>query len=140
MGVGDDEQAVAQVVEDQQRVGEHEHGVGKPQVVPGTPRQPLHVADHVVGEVADGATLEAGKTGHGDRSELGQQPAQRLQRVTVGEPLGPGVAPPQGDGAVLGAQDRVRVGPEEGIAGPVLAALHGLQQERVGARPQAQIG
>ena len=93
MRVGDDQHAVAQVVEDEQRVAEHEDHVGKAQVIVRPLRQALHVADHVVGEVADGAALEAWKAGHGHGLELGEQAAQRFQRVTVGQALRLGVAP-----------------------------------------------
>src|SRR5207249_1815870 len=78
--VGHDEQPVAQVVEDEQRVAQHEHGVGQPEVVARGRGQPLHVTDHVVREVADGAALETRQARHGDGLELAKQPAQRLER------------------------------------------------------------
>ena len=110
--VGHDQQTVAQVVEDEQRVGEHEYGVGQPKVVVRRRRQPLHVTNHVVREVADGTALEAGQARHGHRGKLAQQPAQRLERIAIGQALGP-VPAPQRDPAVFGAEDHEWIAAEE---------------------------
>src|SRR4029450_8267616 len=47
--VGDHEQAVLEIVEDQQAVGEHEHRVRQPEIVLGEAGQPLDMTDDVVG-------------------------------------------------------------------------------------------
>ena len=112
MRVGDDEQAVAQVVEHEQCVREHEHGVRQSLVVVRRGGQPFHMSDHVVPEEPDGAALEAGQPGHGDRLELVEQAAQRFQRVAVRQPLGTALAS-EGDAPVLTGEDHEGVAAEE---------------------------
>src|SRR5207244_1049613 len=90
--VRDDEQAVAQVVEDQERIGEEEDRVREAEIVLGRPRQPLHVVDHVVCEVAHRAALEPREPGHRYRLELPEQVAYGPERVAVGQPLDAGTA------------------------------------------------
>jgi hypothetical protein len=130
---------MAQVVENQQRVAEHEDRIGKLQVVARRPRQPLHVANHVVREVADRPALEAREPGHRHRFEVGEQSAEGLQRVAVGQSLRPGAATTERDPAVLGAEDHEGIGTQERIACPDRAALDGLQQEGVGAWSEPKI-
>ena len=129
---------MAQVVEDEQRVAEHEHGVRQLEIVVGGRRQALHVTDHVVRKVPDGAALEARQTRHGHRLELAEQPAQGFERITVGEPLGAPAAP-HGDPPVFRRQHRVGIAAEERVARPLLTALDRLEEERVGARPEPQV-
>src|SRR5438552_4105764 len=76
--VRDDEQAVAQVVKDQERVGEEEDRVREAEIVLGRPRQPLHVVDHVVCKVAHRAALKPREPGHRYRLELPEQVAYGL--------------------------------------------------------------
>jgi hypothetical protein len=97
------------------------------------------VADHVVGQEADRAALESRKAGHGDRREVTEERAQRLERIAVRQPLRVAVAVAERETTVLGDQDQPGLGPEERIARPRLAALDRLQEERVGAGSQAQI-
>jgi hypothetical protein len=98
------------------------------------------VTDHVVGEEADGAALEAGEAGHGNGLEAPQEPPERVEGVAVGQALRAAVAVAEGDPTVLAGQDQPRLRAEEGVARPRLAALDGLQEERIGAGAQAQVG
>ena len=95
--------------------------------------------DHVVGEVTHGAALEARQTRHRDGLELAQQPPQRFERITVGKPLGT-AAPPQRDPPVFRGQHHVGIAAEKRVARPLLAPLHRLEQEGIGAGPQPEIG
>jgi len=82
------------------------------------------VPHHVVGKEPDGAALEARQAGDGDRLEAAEKIAERIERITVGEPLGVAVRVAERQAAVLGRQDKTRLRPEERIAGPCLAALN----------------
>jgi hypothetical protein len=126
VGVGEDAHAVPDVVEDHQGVGQHQHGVREGQVVPGRRRQTLEVAGALVGQVADGASLEAGEVGQGHRPVGGQKALDELEgvgeavlrRLTPGA-LHPGDAVPQGR-----RQPGLR--PQEGVTRQAFPALHAL--------------
>ena len=114
--MGDHLDVVADVVEDQQRVGEHQPRLGQPEVVVLDGGQALEVRDRLVAEVANGAAVEQRQARDGDRlvaPELLLDDEQRVA-VLVGERL-----------------DAVRLGADERVAPDLLAALDGLKQERV---------
>src|SRR5207237_1097949 len=127
--------APEQVVEDDDRVRDHHHGVGYGQRVGGRMRQALHGAHQVVAEVAHRAAREAGQARDRDRRQgahaLGQV-ADRVVRVAHDLPparLGPAVdrpAPP----APAAAPHLARLGAQEGVAGPALSPHQRFQQER----------
>ncbi len=113
---------------------------GKPEVVARRARQPLHVPHHVVGEVAHRAALESGQAGNRDRAGTLRA---ALRSASSGLPSGRrwgGVSAAEGDATVLRREDHQRVRAEERVASPDLAALDGLQEKRVGSRPEPQIG
>jgi hypothetical protein len=139
VGIRDDEQPMSQVVEHQQRVAQNEHGVGQVEIVVRVRRQPLHVANHVVREKADGAALKARQAGHGDGLKVPQQSSQRFERIAIRQPLGAATAS-HGDAPVFRRQHRVGIAAEKRIAGPLLAAFDGFEQKRVRPGTQAQIG
>ena len=132
---------VPDVVEDDQRVRHHEHGIIEPGGRMGTLCQPfLEVADHVIGEKAHGPAAEARKPLHGDRPVPGEKIFQDRQGIA-----------PMADlrGVAVGAHLHLLrlhtdhgqgVGAQEGVAAPFLAALDALQQEGVGALPDLQEG
>src|SRR5204862_6413379 len=93
----------------------------------------LEAAHGVVGDVADGAAGEARRTGDRDQAVLAQERAQRLERVvdlarhrglTRCLDLHPPTARPE---------DACRLGAEEAVASPLLAALDALEEKAVGA-------
>ena len=74
---------MADVVEDDERVRDHEHGVVDARVRAGAFRQPfLEVADHVVGQKPHGAPAEPGQAAHGDGPVPGQKLLQDGQGVS----------------------------------------------------------
>ena len=56
---------MAEVVEDEEAVGEEEDRVGEPEIVAAPLGEALEVADHVVGHVTHRAPLEAREAGAG---------------------------------------------------------------------------
>ena len=131
---------MAQVVEDQQAVRKHEHRVGELLVVLGEGRKTLDVADHVVGQEPDRAALETGQARHGDCLELGQQAPKGLEWIAARQQLRGPVGPSHADPTALGGEHQVRVGAQERVAGPLLAAFDRLEEEGVGAGPEPQEG
>ena len=140
-GRGHDLDRVADVVEDDERVGDHEDGVVHPAFRMGALRQPLlEVADHVIAEETHGPAAEARKPAHGDGPVPGEKLLQDRQGIApVGELHEVAVA---ADLHLLGlhADDGQGVGAQEGVTAPLLAALDALQQEGVGALPDLQEG
>ena len=123
VGVDVDEHAdrVAQVVEDHEHVGEHQRHVRQPDRVGVRLAQRLDRAHEVVAEVADGAA--------GERRHV------RPRRLAVARDLGGGVA--VGIGGLVAqrpAHDLARAHPDEAVAPDLLAALGGLEQERLRRR------
>ena len=95
------------MVEDEQRVGEHEYGFRQAQRVVGRGRDArLEVARHLVAQVAHGAAREARQSPYGDRLEArdllldsqqrvagASRVAQRPVRLRADEGSAPDVAP-----------------------------------------------
>ena len=116
---------VQHVVEDQQRVREHQPGLRYAQRVRLRLRHALEVPDRLVADVADGAAVEARQPGRRDRAELGDLVLDHAQRVAV---------------LVVQRAHAVGLRADEGVAPHALAALDGLEQERVVAARDLQIG
>ena len=74
---------LAQVVEDQEVVGQHQpgfgHGAGRGQL-----RQPLDIAHHVVAQITHQPPPKTGQSGSGHRPEVRQQAAQVLKGIDAG--------------------------------------------------------
>ena len=128
--VGDQDGASVEVVEDDEAVGDHQHRVGQPQRVRRRRRQALDGADQVVAQVADGPAGEARQARHRDRGQRAQ-PLREVADGIIGLSGGaPAVAAcPALHGAPAVAPRFARLGAEEGVAGPALAAHQRLEQE-----------
>jgi len=72
--------------------------------------------------------------------DLTEARPQHVERIAVGQPLRMAVGVPEGETTVLGRQDEPRLGPEEGVARPGLAAFDRLEEEGVWPWPQPQVG
>jgi len=128
--VGDDLDGVLEVVEDEDRVGEHEQRLGEGLGVGGGDGDArLEVARRLVGEEADGAAGEARQpifdTGELEPRQLPLDLQQRVFALTR-----------RGVGA--GAEDAVGLRADEAVAGEPLSALDGLQEEGVVAAGHLQ--
>ena len=129
-GVGYYFDVVAEVVEDQDGVAEHKDGFGDGLGVGGGGRDAgLEVADGVVGQIADGAAVEAGEAV--DRGQLvaGHFGLDQGQGVDFAGGL-----------AGAGGDYFVGVGADEAVAAHPLAALDAFQQVGVGAAGDFQVG
>ena len=96
-------------------------------------RQPFHEADHVVAEKAHRATIkarQAGRGAHRERGEQGAQFGQRVDPVQLDHPARTAGVLHAHLVAHAGEGDQ-RVQADERISAPLLAALHGLEQEGV---------
>ncbi len=130
--VGDDEQAMAHVVEDDQVVGHHQRHVGHVQVGAGGGGQPLHEAHQVVAKVADDAAVEARQPSDGRRLARRHQLLHDLQRIALAL-LQHGAACRADRHLVAAGSDRHRrVHADETVAAKLFALLHRFEQE---ARP-----
>ena len=133
--VRQDEDAVLQVVEDDQRVGEHQQGLGQAVGVGRGLGQALEVGGGVVGDVADGPAVEAGDAldGHGPVArKLALDDFERVHRAVVfdGDAA---VGSPTIRGSQTGARAEhlPRLRPDEAVAGDVLAPLDAFEEEGV---------
>ncbi len=81
VGIGQDEELVFDVVEDDERVREHPHAVGELQVVAGGGGQSFHKAHQVVPEVAHQAPGEARQAIYPDGPPAFQGFAQDIQWI-----------------------------------------------------------
>ena len=125
---------MAEVVEDEHRVGDHQRHVGEAELVGVRLAERLDRADEVVAEEADGAACERRQVG--DRGRLVAGEALGDGAVGVGRGLDLGrraagerrVAGPFGELAVAPAQHRARAQADERVAAD-LALLGGLEQE-----------
>ena len=130
-----------QVVEDHQRVRQHQHRVRDPRSkrVGGGVGEPLDRADKIVPQVPHGAAGEAGQAAHGD----GRQSPQPLREVADGivglaRRAPPRLARPALHGPVAVPQHFPRLGAEERVARPALAAHHRFQEK--GERRPGELG
>ena len=117
---------VGDMVEDQQRVHEHELRFWQSQRVALRGRQVFKPGGRLVREVADGAAGEAGQALDGYDLVLGQFLGDGLKGI--------------GAGPAAGADHLIRIGADEAVARQPLAALHALQQKRTPAVADLQEG
>ena len=103
--IADHQQAVAEIVEDEQAVRKHEHGVRQLEVVLGPTGQCLHMADHVVREEADGPPLETRQSRHGDGLEAREERSERVEGIGLLELLDPSVSVAHREPTPLGRED-----------------------------------
>ena len=128
--VGDDQDAVLDVVEREHGVEHHEAGlIGSIGRVADVAEHRLEPGCCAVSEVTDRAAGESGQIGDEGRPEVGHQLAQRLDERTIA--VGDGAVALERGMAVARPQNQERVLAEERIAPDVLAAFDALQQERV---------
>ena len=106
---------VGDVVEDQQRVHEHELRFRQSQRVALRSRQIFESGGRLIGEVADSAAGEAGQAFDGYDLVLGQFLGDGSEGI--------------GAGPAARTDHQIRIGADEAVAGQPLAALHALQQE-----------
>ena len=114
--VGDDRDLVAQVVEDDEHVAEHQRHVGQPELVRVRLAERLDRAHQVVAEVADGAA--------GERRHVGERRLAVARDLLGGDRVRIALV------AQRPAHDLARAQPDEAVAPDPLALLGGLQQER----------
>ncbi len=127
--VGDDAQAVLQVIEDHEGLVDPEVEVGKPVVVPSLFGDVFHQPDGVVGEESHRAAREGGQIRIFHAAEAAQEGSEFRQGVAL---EGFGLLARNFNAAAAGAKDVQRIAAEEGIAREFLADFHAFQQE--GAR------
>ena len=130
---------MANVIENDQAQIKHHYGIFSAEIVLGAVWNALKKAHHVVGEVADGAGHERGKTRNANRPIALNAIAKEVEGIR----LHPG-------DAALGFQyaDSIdvakhfgRIGADEGVAGDFFAALDALKQAGVaGVARKAQVG
>ncbi len=135
--MGDDQDGLADVVEEDHPVVEGEREVGQAAVVGRGVGQVLGVADGVVGGVADGAAGEPGQARAGGRPGTSPSRASSSRNgSSVGGPAGDvGVERVEdADLAAPGLEPEERLGAEEAEPADLLAADDALEQERGGRR------
>ena len=137
--VRDDRGAVVEIVEDEERVGDHEHGVGQAAIVGRGVGKMLDRSHDVVAEIPHGPAGKARQAGHRDRGMPPQRAADVLQRGDVAVDHVPtrGRRPPRAL-AVSVSEHFSRVGGQKRVSGPPLAALQRLQKKSV--RPPVELG
>ena len=126
-----DDRPAEQIVDDDQRIGDHHHGVGEVERVRRGVGQALDGPHQVVAEVAHGAAREAGQPGNGHGGKLPHPLGEVSDRVVgLAGALPGGVPSPALDRRASVAPHLPGLGPEEGVASPALAAHQRLQEER----------
>ena len=124
----DQDDPLAPVVEGGQLADHHQGGVGVPEVVGRGVGQVLHLAHHVVAEVAHHPPVQGRQVGHARRAVGGQHLVQGGQHP----PAAPGghVEGAAGRHLLAAGHQRGQRGPaDERVPAPALAALHRLEQE-----------
>ena len=121
---------VAQVIERQQAIEEHQHAIGQREIVLGMLADIFQLPHHVIREVADGARGERRQSGHGRGTMLPQQFLDDLDRASLALFLL--LAALHHD--VVAPRPHLHVGTrsQKRVASNLLAALHRLEQESVG--------
>ena len=132
-----DRHLVAEVVEHDERVGNHQRHVGSADVVRVGLGQPLDRARQVVAEQPDGAAGERRQPVDRRDAVPGQIRRDRSVRIRPFERPAPGLLDHL-EAAVLVADLRTRAEAEEGVAPEALALLRRLQQESRPAAAQLQ--
>ena len=121
--VGDDDDALANVVEYQHRVGEQEDGFGDVHAgcfIRNLGNAWFEVFDGIVCDVADSAAVEFRQTVDFGITDVPEPILQHVQWVDVSE-----------SGSCAGSHHFGRFGSEERVSGDVLATLHAFEEEGV---------
>ena len=131
MRVGQDGQLVHRMIEDDQRIGQHESDSRHIQVIAGGMGQVFKVTHNVIGHIADGAADQPRQPfqRHGiHRLEVALDDMQRILAFGDGELGLLSIALKRHD-IVLDAEHALGVDADEGIAPDLFAAFDALQQE-----------
>ena len=131
IGRGDDVDLVAQVIERQQAVEEHQHAIGQREIVFGMLADIFQLPDHVVSEISDGARGKRRQPGHSRRTMLPQQFLHDLNRASL--TLFLLLAALHYDLAAPRPHLHIGTRSQKRVASDLLAALHRLQQESIGS-------
>lgn len=116
----DDLDGLEEVIVYEQRVREHEHGLGQLQALLERPRRLwLKVLNRVVRDVSDRTAGERGHLWYLDVLVHGQFPLEGEHRIALDGFMGPDL------------DDLERIGAYEAVPGDVLARQDGLEQEAV---------
>ena len=128
--VGDDQDAVLDVVERQHGVEQHETRlVGAVGAFAEIAEHRLEPRRSAVSEVSNCAAGEARQVGHERRSDVGHQPSECVdERLLARDRRSAAI---DGGAAVARAQNQKRILAEKRVSADMLAALDALEQERV---------
>ena len=137
LDVRDDRGAIVQIVQHQQRVGHHHDGVGQVAVVRRRVGQRLDGAHDVVAEESDRAAGEPRQPRHHPPADGAAGAARCSSGAMSPRPRASPRRRPAGARAAAVAEHFARIGREEGVPGPALAALERLEQEAV--RPRCSL-
>jgi hypothetical protein len=129
IGIGDDVDLVAQVIEGQQAIEEHQHAVGQQKIVLRLLADILQLPDCVVGEIPHRACGEWRQSRHDRRTMLAQQFLNHLDGAARASFLA--FAALHHDVSALRSHLHVRAGSQKGVAANLLATLHRLQQKSI---------
>ena len=129
IGSRDDVNLMAQVIEGQQPVEEHQYAIGQRKIVLGVLADSFELANRVIREVADSARGERRQTGDRCRTMLPQQLLQHRQHAALS--LFASLPALQHDVLAAGSHLQVRTRSQECVAPDLLSALYRLQQEGV---------
>lgn len=130
--VGDELEFAEPVIEDDERVGQHEDHIGQFQFIVRRVRDSrLEKADHVIGQITNGAPTKDGQAVDLDwlvgRHQL-LQLGERLGILLCGEGAGLAIFAHL-DFASPRSEDHLRVVPEEGKAADLIALFGGFEEE-----------
>src|SRR5262245_43954628 len=128
MGIADDFDPVADMVEEEKGIGKEETGVIDVEFVGILIRQFLKETDHIVAEKADGSAAKAGQVG---RFHIAVATQQLFKQGKWIDPLGDrdfACSGLVGDGGAVpfAAEDQGGVAAKKGVPPDPLAALHAL--------------
>ena len=119
---GDDVNLVAQVIESQQAIEEHQHAIGQGKIVLGMVADSFQLADDVIREIANRASSERRQASDGRRTMLPEQLFHHRQHVALA--LFASLSALQHN--VFAPRSHLQIGTrtEERIAANLFAALH----------------
>src|SRR5580704_8524673 len=126
----DDVNLVAQVIESQQAIEEHQHAIGQGKIVFRVVADSFQLADSVIREVANGTSSERRQAGDCRWTMLPEQLFDHGQYAALA--LFASLSALQDDVFASGSHLQIGTRSEERIAANLFAALDGLQQKGVG--------
>jgi hypothetical protein len=129
VGGGDDVNLMAQVIESQHAIEEHQHTIGQGKIVLGVLADSFQLANRVVGDVANGTGGETWQFRERRWMMLPEQLFQDWQHGTLA--LFARLTTFQQEILPTGPHLQVRTRPEERVAADLLAALDGFEQKSV---------